>query len=806
MLNGAPAETPVAIIQASGTALDYALNVSTSDGHNWLVVSPSCSSSASGCVAGTSGTEFEVSVNPSTAGLVPSATAYTGTITAQSTTTADSVSVPVSFTLGASSVLTVTPAAPQSFVYQFGASGPQPSLLTLEVTATGGSVGFTDAVTTTQGSNSWLVPNISSSTASASPTPITLSVNLGGIPSSVGKYTDVLTVTPTNGAAAVPVNVSLVVTTNPILQVGNSQLNFSAQFGGTTAIPAQQVNLTSSGGAVGFTVAQDSTAPWLTAAVVGNVTTASASTPATITFTVNPTGLAANKYTGTILVSPSNGDQYSLPVTVTLTVTSTSTLTSGPPLLHFSWETSQTSPLSQDVQIGSVGQPVSFTISLPATTVTANCPANWLEAGTPTSNTTPATLAIGVVTSGMTAGTCSGTVVVTPASGSGAAALNIPVTIDVSTTALLNVNLPIGFGVQTVAQGAGSSVFQIPLTSTDPVNQVQFTATSNTSWLSVAPTALSSTPQNLQVNVSPSGLTPATYPGTITISSSSLPSATISVPYSLTVTPNITVAVTPAGTVMFTEPLGGPVPQSQTLTLTSTGGSAQYSAQVAPVTGGSWLLINSGTTASGTLSPTGTIALSINPTVANSLSANTYTSTISLAFPGTATATTVVTVNLTVTPQSIAASPTSLSFTYQTGAAAPATQPVNVTSTGGTASFNAVASSTGNWLSIDTSTGSTPKTINVSIVPANIPAGAAGAAPLTGTVSIQPTGALAGLSPTIVNVTLTVAATPVPQPSTITSGAGNTPGAVAPGEFITIKGANLGPTTPASFTLNGQGA
>ncbi len=46
----------------------------------------------------------------------------------------------------------------------------------------------------------------------------------------------------------------------------------------------------------------------------------------------------------------------------------------------------------------------------------------------------------------------------------------------------------------------------------------------------------------------------------------------------------------------------------------------------------------------------------------------------------------------------------------------------------------------------------------------------------------------------------------LPLPVTIQNSANQTTGAIAPGEFITIKGYNLGPATPASFTLNSQGS
>jgi len=60
-------------------------------------------------------------------------------------------------------------------------------------------------------------------------------------------------------------------------------------------------------------------------------------------------------------------------------------------------------------------------------------------------------------------------------------------------------------------------------------------------------------------------------------------------------------------------------------------------------------------------------------------------------------------------------------------------------------------------------------------------------------------------TPITVNVTLTVLALPLPQPVTLTSSASYGRGAVAPGELITIKGTQLGPSTAVSFKVNAQG-
>jgi uncharacterized protein (TIGR03437 family) len=56
-----------------------------------------------------------------------------------------------------------------------------------------------------------------------------------------------------------------------------------------------------------------------------------------------------------------------------------------------------------------------------------------------------------------------------------------------------------------------------------------------------------------------------------------------------------------------------------------------------------------------------------------------------------------------------------------------------------------------------------------------------------------------------VPVTLTVTGVPVPQPSTISNSASGAFGAISPGELITIKGVNLGPTTATTFSVGAGG-
>ncbi len=760
--SGAPASTTVQI-QSSGAMLAYTLQTLTTDGHNWLLLG------AGSGATGDSG--FSVMVNPSTLAVG----SYTGFITATSTTTADTVQIGVALTVSPDATLSVSPATPPPFLYQTGTSVP--AAQQLMVSASAGTVQFN---VTENPSAAWLVVSPPSGSAGPPPAVITLNVTPIGLPS--GSYNTNVIVTPTDGATPQTVSVTLDVSANPLLQLSTNSLSYTAQFDSSQTPPDQQVALTATNaGAVGFSVSSDS--PWLTA------TPSSSTTPSTLTVHVNSNALTAGNFTGNITVKPTNGDNYSENIAVSVAVTTTSVLTAGPANVLFSYQAGTLAPpASQTVQIQSTGQPVTFTVA----TATSNCGSNWITPPVASANTTPATLTLAVVTTGMTAGTCSGTVTLSYNSGSGPATLPIMVTVAVSNSAELVVSPPPGFGVETVQQGAASFTIPIPLTSTtvgSPVTFTAFTTSVPGTWLGIAGNTSGSTPQNLSIQILPGGLAPGQYSGTVTISSPSLGSTQVTLPVTLTVTSNVTVTLTPAS-LSFTESQGGPAAAAglpaQTLTLASSGGTASFTAAVSSITGGSnWVQM---VPTSGPA--TGAIQVSVLP---NSLPQGTYTAQILVSFVNAATTPITVPVVLTVTPpQTLSVSPTSLGFAYQLAGPQPASQQIAVTSTGGGVAFTVGNSSSG-WLSVTPTSGTTPQSLSVSVNTQGLAAGS-----YTGSIALSAPGVLA--NPIAISVTLTVTVAPPPSPLQIYNAASGVAGVIAPGEIITITGTQLGPASPASGT------
>ena len=349
-----------------------------------------------------------------------------------------------------------------------------------------------------------------------------------------------------------------------------------------------QVSTVGSNASVAFTVSSDES--WLTASESG------LTTPSTITVKVNPSGLAVGPYTGHLTVTPNNSDAnlYNLVVTVTLNVGNTAQVSAGPPLLVFSYQTSQNPPSAQVVQLLTQGQPSAFLLTS-SVTASAGCPANWLSA-TANSLTSPqnATLTVAANIQGMTPGTCAGSVTVSyPASSLTPTTLVIPVTMNISNSALLSINFDAGFGTVTTPAGGAQITQHITLTSTDPNTQIMDLSVfeSNAPFLLFGNNG-TSTPETLQVIFNPASLSPTTYGGTISISSSKLPSSPLAVPVSLTITPTTTVAVSPL-TLTFNQSFGGPSSRAaQNVTLTPSASGATFQISVPTTQVCSWLQVN----------------------------------------------------------------------------------------------------------------------------------------------------------------------------------------------------------------------
>src|SRR5579883_1821987 len=591
--SGAPASIPVTIA-SSGQALSFTLSAQTQTG-NWLLLSNSCPLSAP-CTTG-SASQFSVQVNPSdlTTGT------YSGNILAASTTTTDSVNIPVTLIVNPNAVLSVSPANPPPFLWQSGTPNPNPQ--PLSVTATNGAtVNFTASVSPAV---PWLTV-----TALSGSTPGTISIVPNPAGAGLAPATYTTNVVIASGANTVSVPVTLIVAAHPLIQLSATSLTFTGQFAVTTPPATQAVQvMASDNSAQGFQFSVATVgASWLTASTTGANFSSSGSgtTPATLTLQVNPIGLQVGTHMANISVTPTNGDSYAETIAVTFSVTAASVLQAGPQNLLFSYQLGQSPPGAQLIFVASTGQPLSFTTAA-SVAAASNCPTNWLSATIPggaSSATTPTNVSINASVSGMTPGLCSGAVTLTPSNSGAPVIIGVTVAITAANQPALSVSMPVtptfGFGVETAPAGGSSYVRTISLTSTSATAAVDFTAAATSvpaGWLSVGP-SLGNTPTNLSVTINPAALTtPGTYNGSITIASSTIPNFQLAVPVVLNLTSNVTVTASPSS-LSFAEAQGGPVPASQNLTLTSAGGAANFTSSIQYANGSNWLQVSPGSGAS----------------------------------------------------------------------------------------------------------------------------------------------------------------------------------------------------------------
>ena len=484
----------------------------------------------------------------------------------------------------------------------------------------------------------------------------------------------------------------------PTLSVSPASLSFNYQSGGTTAA-AQTVALSSSGSALSYTVTTSAT--WLAA------TPTSGTTSSNLIVSVNPTGLAAGTYTGSVTIAASAASNSPKTVAVTLTVTAAQlpTLNASPTSLSFTYQIGGSTPAAQAANLTSSGSAVSYTTATSAT---------WLTA-TPASGTTPGSLSVSVNPTGLAAGTYTGNVTAT-SSGASNSPKAVPVTLTVTAASLPTLTAsPLNLSFSYQSGGATPAAQNVNLTSNG--SALSYTAASSAAWLTATP-ASGNTPGSLSVSVSPTGLAAGTYAGTVTVSSSGASSS----PQKITVTLGVT-ATPPSGTSLnitpgslsFTYLSGTTAPGTQNLSVASSGTAMKFTAAAS---GGTWLTVSPATGSTPT-----TARVSANPT---GLAAGTYNGTITITSDGASNSPQTVPVKLVVTSAGSGRlrvwPPRAVSFDYESGHSAPSPRNVRVLSNGTPLSFTAAALG-GTWVSVTPSGGTTPGTLSISVDPAGLASG-----------------------------------------------------------------------------------
>jgi len=766
-----PVTQNVNVSSSSGTS-SFSASAITNNSGNWLTVSPSSGSSLPATL--------QVTVNPAS---FQGGGTFNGAI-AVNAPGSSGVSIPVLVTVAGTPAVNASPSQ-LSFGYQIGTSQPLAQNL-LITSSTGANVSFTASAKTSTCGNNWLVL---SQQSGATPSTLSVQVNVSSL--SAGTCTGEIDISaPSASNPSVVVPVSLLVSTNPLLQVPSTGPTFNYQVGSSVLPAAQNVQITSSTPGVTFTAA--ASAPSGSPNFL-QVSPASGTTPQALALSLNASALAnvgPGTYTETVTITAGGAGNSPQAFPVTLIVNSNPVLTSTVQSLNFNYQIGQTAPPPQTVTVNSTGAPLNFQVAANASSCAGFLSATPITGSTfspPPQSQNQVVVAVNIT--GLTPQVCSGNVTLT-VPGSSTPPLVIPVTLNVSNTALLNVgqnaiNL-------TVLAGASATTQTVSVSSTDPNNQLPFTAVASTNpvgltWLSVVPNS-GNTPNNLQVTINPANLAPGTYTGSIIVSSTApnVPAQTI--PVTLVIASS-TVSATPAS-LTFTQSVGGSQPASQMITIAGVPAGTTIGALTTMLNGTGWL----------TASVSGnTVTVNAN---GSQLSQGAYQGVVTVIVPGAGNSPLYIPVTLSVGPApTLSVAPSIVNFTYVSGSAAlPAATTVQVTSNGSVtfnASFTPAASiaNRGNFVTVTPASGTTPSTLTLAVNGAIVPTLPPGT--YSGTVTVS--------SPNIasqtVNVTLTVSAAPTPVIMAITNAASIQAGPISPGEIVSIFGSNVGPATPPGGVL-----
>ncbi len=578
------------------SAASFSAQATVPGGFNWLLVGPLGGSTSGSPATAT----LTAGVNP--VGLPVGL--YNASIMV-TVAGLPAITIPVTLNVGNVPTGNLVPGQ-LTFTFQTGGSPPAPQFVNI------GSLGAQTTTFSATSTTTWL--QASPATGSA-PGYIAVSVvNPGSL--APGTYNGTVNVTLAGSVAPIPLPVTLIVSSTPVLRLSVTSANFNYQIGGV-APPGQgqTVDITSTGTPLTFLVTTAMNNPpggtWL------SVSTPSATTAATLTININAAGLTAGTYTGAVTLSVTGQAPVAIPVS--LTVSASPLLNFVPASLTFTSQLGGAAPPPQQLSITSTSSAI---VNLNAT-ASVSQGTSWLSVS-PATGATPSNLQVSVNPAGLPEGVYFGTILVSsnPAGTAGNSPLVVPVVFSVGgTTSLVITPGPLSF--TQIQGGAAPPAQTLNVSSSGAI--LSFTAAASIfgggTWLSVAPTT-GITPGQIQVSVNGSALSFGTYTGSILISAPGASNTPQVVPITLTVTTPPTVTANPSA-LTFNATTSGTAPASQTFELRSAAANVTFSATTS-VTGGfqNWLTVTplSGTTPA-------TLTVSVNP---QNLQPGTYTGTVSL--------------------------------------------------------------------------------------------------------------------------------------------------------------------------------
>ena len=433
---------------------------------------------------GSTPAQLTVSANP---GALAAGT-YTGTVQIDFDTHIQNIQV--TFIVSANPVLTTSPG---SFIDNYYGGDPLLAPLTLEVNV---SSGAPQPFTIASGVPAWL--QVSSGNLPLE-TLTTLKATLAVNTLSTGTYLAQIILIPT-AAGGVPVVVPVLLTVENATPIVANVASLSFTGGAGTGPQNTTVQVTAAS-PTSFTASTSTVSggSWLSVSPAsGNASVAN--TP--ITVTADATNLAKGTYQGAVTLTTAVGVETQIPVTFTVTAPS-GPVTITPSTLAFAYTLGGALPAAQSLQITGTQ---SFTAG-----ASTSGGGTWL-AVTPASGTGNAALSVSVNPANLSAGAYNGTITVTP---TGGLAQTVAVTLTVAVAGSLTLTSSPPVFTYTVGEAVPAAQ-TLSVVSTGQA--VTFTVTAASSgWLSVTPTS-ATTPANLSVSVNPANLGPGSYTGSVALS------------------------------------------------------------------------------------------------------------------------------------------------------------------------------------------------------------------------------------------------------------------------------------------------
>ncbi len=631
---------------------------------------------------------------------------------------------------------------------------------------------------------SWLSVTPASGTT---PQALTVSATVGSL--TAGSYGGFVEVISGSDTTTVPVILNVNSNGAPAFTATPNSLTFNFQTG--TTVPQTQP-LAINGATTETFTATPSTSTggtWLT------VNPNSGTTSTSLSVSVNPANLTGGIYYGAVAINAPGTTGLVVPVQVN--VAAQGALNLSPQQLSFAYQVGSTSPpAEQTLTLTTTGTNL---ISFTASATSQQCGGNWLVVS-PQSGAAPAILSVQINTTGLTQGTCDGTINISAPSAANSS-ISIPVTLLVSTSPLLQVPASgVSFTYQLGTVAPASQTVQVTSSATALPFTVTATPVSNgPSFLTVSPSS-GNTPQALSLAINPAtlaGLAPNTYAETVTVTSPSSGNASVTFPVTLVVSNNPNLLLTQQS-VTFNYEIGQATPPNQTITLSSAGAPLTYTVSTSTSSCGNFLsaIPVSGTTSIQSSQPTQVI-LSVSTT--GLTNPETCSGTVTLSVPGSSNApeTIPVTLNVSKTPL-LNISPAVVNVSAIVGATTSVQQTISLTSTDNATALNfsatAATSPAGlTWLSVTPNSGSTPASLQVTVSAANLPAGI-----YRGAINVSST--TAGVLPETIPVVLTVASGTISVAQTALTFTQSVGGANPGSQTITVTDVPTGATVGATAT------